>query len=138
MRITLDYVMSLDPCYSKKLIQLKFGKRKYVKPLTVLNSDFPSEDKIWFFMKADILTRTQKRTFIERCIKHIAHYKNNAAFYATRCMYDVSQPLTLINVTNAAAHAKKNINAIRQEKEWQVEQLKGVLNEKINTSLDAA
>ena len=82
-RITVDYVMSLNPCYDREWVEGKFGGRKWMSPTSVLKLDISTENKLWLLLREDFLTSEQLVSFAQECAEHVKHFDNEwAARYA--------------------------------------------------------
>jgi len=82
MRITVDYIMSLNPCnppYTREHVEKLFGGRKYIYPKTIFRLDIPLEDKVWVFCYSDILTDREKYLFACACEGRISQIKRPLA-----------------------------------------------------------
>ena len=71
-RITVDLVMSFNPCYDREHVKDLFGGKKWMMPLTVLKLDTVShEDKIWLLCRSDFLDDKQLRLFACDCAERV-------------------------------------------------------------------
>ena len=127
-RITVDLVMSYEPCYDRERIQELFGKRKYIMPLTILKTDNVSaEDKLWLLLRNDFLSEKNRRLFACDCAERVLHlyekeYDNPAprkAIETARLYANGKATQDELDAAWAAAWAA----ARDAEQEWQLERL---------------
>ena len=71
-RITVNYVMSLNPCYDREYIENLFGGKRWMSPLTVLKMDNVSHpDKMWLVCRSDFLDDRCWRLFACDCAERV-------------------------------------------------------------------
>ena len=67
-RITVDLVMSFNPCYDRETINKLFAGKKWMLPTTVLKLDTVSYgDKLWLLCRSDFLDDKRWRLFACDC-----------------------------------------------------------------------
>ena len=67
-RITVDLVMSYNPCYDRKHIEKLFNGKTWLSPLTVLKMDSVSyEDKLWLLLRNEFISDKDMRLFACDC-----------------------------------------------------------------------
>ena len=71
-RITVDLVMSFDPCYNRETVSELFAGKKWMLPLTVLRLDTVSaEDKIWLLCRDEFISEQNLRLFACDCAERV-------------------------------------------------------------------
>ena len=71
-RITVDLVMSFNPCYNREHVKNLFGGKKWMMPLTVLKLDTVSaEDKIWLLCRNEFVSEQNLRLFACDCAERV-------------------------------------------------------------------
>jgi len=71
-RITVDLVMSFDPCYDRETVSKLFAGKKWMLPTTVLKLDTVSaEDKIWLLCRNEFVSEQNLRLFACDCAERV-------------------------------------------------------------------
>ena len=71
-RITVDLVMSFNPCYDRETINKLFAGKKWMLPTTVLKLDTVSYgDKLWLLCRSDFLDDKRWRLFACDCAERV-------------------------------------------------------------------
>ena len=71
-RITVNYVMSLNPCYRREHVTNLFGGKKWMSPTTVLKLDTVSHtDKMWLLCRSSFMSDKNWRLFACECAERV-------------------------------------------------------------------
>ncbi len=81
VRITIDYILSLKPCYTKEELETMFKGRKYVYPQTVINEAKP-EDAQWLLLRKDFFAKEQLAEMAHKFAEHVKHIDNKYSRWA--------------------------------------------------------
>ena len=140
-RITIDYILSLEPCYTKEELEEMFRGRKRVTPRTICEEADPV-DTMWLASRAGFFTKKQLRLLACDFKEHV---QNNDMVDGELMVADwpddwVDYPDFVAFVTAAwAASVSTGIaaRAMAAEKEWQakriMEELEGRKNDNLQT-----
>jgi len=69
-RITIDYILSLDPCYTREELEELFRGGKRVTPRTICEEADPV-DTMWLALRAGFFTREQLRLLARDFKEHV-------------------------------------------------------------------
>ena len=146
-RITVDYVMSLNPCYDRAWVEDKFDGRKWMSPPSVLKLDISIDDKLWLLFREDFLTYDQLVRYATACADHVKHRGNrnaagNAACWSGAAAYarlaagaaawDARLAAEYARYASAAGEYASGAEwyvAVDDEVQWQTELLGKILRE---------
>jgi hypothetical protein len=71
MRVTLEKILEMGPCYSRGKIEKLFAGRKWLAPRTISKLNIPPDDRIWVL--TGLMSGKQQREFSRRCALDVIH-----------------------------------------------------------------
>jgi len=138
-RITIDYILSLEPCYNREELEELFRGRKWVAPRTICEEADPV-DTMWLALRAGFFTKKQLRLLACDFKEHVQNndmvdgefmvadwpddWMDNPDWVAFETAECVAR--TVWAAEKYARHARiftKVARAMAAEKEWQVKRI---------------
>ena len=133
-RITIDYILSLGPCYNREELEELFRGRKWVTPKTVCKEADP-DDALWLLLREDFFTEKQLELLARDFREHVqnndkvegelmvADWPDNwvdypqwvaceAADWAAWCARDAAMA---VRIAAMAAERKWQVNRVMEE-----------------------
>jgi hypothetical protein len=69
LTVTMDQVLSWEPCYSREQIGTLFAGRERITALDVLSMDIPVEDHLWAVLREELISPRTLRLFAVWCAR---------------------------------------------------------------------
>jgi len=130
-RITIDYILSREPCYNKEQLEAMFKGRKYVLPKTVIKEAKP-EDVIWLLTHVDFIPKKELRLLACDYAEHVLHIFEEKcpkddlprkAIETARAYTNGEATRKEMAAARAAARAAAGAAAWDAERKWQLKRL---------------
>ena len=126
-RITIDYILSLDPCYNREELEELFRGRKWIAPRTVCKEAKP-EDALWLLLREDFFTEKQLRLLACDFAEHVQYVPKTAVIAwhardARSAVRDVAEATG--DAESVARHTAWFASIVTRgaEREWQAKRI---------------
>lgn len=113
MKMTVEDIMAMKPCYKKEHVCKLFGSRHVVTPYDVATSCIPYPDKLWVLLRWPGLHNALRIKFAMACVKHAPPSSTcSGDFYITCAMSYADKEQ---NARAAADAARASIRSLQME-----------------------
>ena len=140
MKLTVNRVMSYEPCYTRDKVETLFAGRKVISLHDVYEMDIPNTDKIWILTRPNVLNSKIRDKWLEIivtiAINTAKQFCNNSEWNkwadnwlngTDRSYAAAYNAANAAYAANAACAAANNANAVAEYKQ-QVEDILSMLD----------